>query len=144
VLGGGPGYGVAARQPSSRGCSLHWFCGSLCKAVAAGLKMNPKLCDFVDGGDEHTRGRRRDWRFERRQHTLAVGLAERNEPHTGRNQVGHDAVDESVRFAAIVCAAKQVVSAYSVTRRDIKPLKIRQDMRWHLAIGFIFFQLISI
>jgi hypothetical protein len=24
-----------------------------------------------------------------------------------------------------------------ITRRDIKPLKIRQDMRWRLAIGFI-------
>ena len=41
--------------------------------------------------------RRRDDRLERREHALAVGLAERNEPHAGRNQICGDGVQIGVQ-----------------------------------------------
>src|SRR5262249_62322065 len=51
----------------------------------------------VGGGGGRARGRRRPHRFERREHALAVGLAERDEPHAGRNEVGGQRVEISLQ-----------------------------------------------
>ena len=49
-----------------------------------------RAADIVERGRERALRGGGDDRLERRQHALAVGLAERDQPHAGRDPVGGD------------------------------------------------------
>ena len=69
--------------------------GLVAHAGEVGAKRG--AADLVERRDQRALRGCGDDRLERRQHALAVGLAERNEPHAGRNQVGGERMQIGVQ-----------------------------------------------
>src|SRR5205814_3903092 len=91
-----------------KGCGSGWSKSprSSCRSTpkqAGVLGLVPLACDIgaerrtADAVERHgkrSRGGRCDDRLESREHALTIGLAERDEPHAGRDETGGEAMQE--------------------------------------------------
>ena len=66
-------------------------------AHAGEVGAERRAADVVERRGERARRGRRDDRLERGEHALPVGLAERNEPHAGGDQIGGHGVQIGVQ-----------------------------------------------
>ena len=62
--------------------------------LACDIGAERRTADAVERHGKRSRGGRCDDRLESREHALTIGLAERDEPHAGRDETGGEAMQE--------------------------------------------------
>src|SRR5712664_2086034 len=66
-------------------------------AHARNIAAEGGAADVIEAGDQRTPRGRGHHRLERGKHALAVGLAKRDEPHAGRDQVRRHCVEKGMQ-----------------------------------------------